>query len=125
MKFMGSKRWMLKNGLADIICDRVPEYGRFVDLFSGSAVVSWHVAQTYSIPVLANDLQEFCRALAASVICRTGALGHDWIDCWISRASFAVQADPLFPDAERLQVDVEETSIVEFVESARLLCEKA
>lgn len=127
MKYMGSKRWMLRNGLGDEIDDRVGKYDRFVDLFCGSAAVSWHVAEKYDIPVLANDLQEFSRALAASVICRTTRLGHHWIDSWISRATAEAEADPLFPAAQQLELYVagDGISIAELTDNARVLCDRA
>ena len=99
---MGSKRWMLHNGLAGIIDSRVPRHKRFVDLFSGSAAVSWHVATNHSIPVLANDLQEFCRVLAAAVLCRTTTLGGHWVDSWINRAAAAAETHALFASAQKL-----------------------
>lgn len=122
---MGSKRWMLQNGLADLIGCRVPHYDRFVDLFCGSAAVSWHVARNHKIPVVANDLQEFCRALAASVICRTTPLGHYWIDTWIDRAVAAACADPLYAAARCLQLAADRGPIAELANDSRALCKKA
>ena len=125
MKYMGSKRWMLHNGLGDIIRSRVSQHERFVDLFCGSAAVSWHVASNHAIPVLANDLQEFCRVLAASVVCRTSTLGHHWIDNWIDRATSSAQDHPLFLAASNLQHSSERTTIAEFTAAARALCATA
>lgn len=68
MKYMGSKRAMLRNGLGEALDRAITDKGRFVDLFAGSAAVSWHVAQRYSIPVFASDLQQFSVALALGVL---------------------------------------------------------
>ena len=125
MKFMGSKRWMLNNGLAKIINDRIVEHRRFVDLFSGSAAVACHVATRHDIPVLANDLQQFSRLLAASVICRTSELGHRWLINWIDRASRSARADKLFSSARKLEASAHDLSIVELVSKARAICKTA
>jgi adenine-specific DNA methylase len=71
MKYMGSKRWMLDNGLGHVLIDRARQHERFVDLFSGTAAVSWHVAVNVDVPVLAVDLQVYSEVLAKSVIGRT------------------------------------------------------
>ena len=124
---MGSKRWMLKNGLADIIRSRVSEktHTRFVDLFCGSACVSWHVATNLSIPVLSTDLQDFCRVLAASVVCRTATLGHYWIDSWIERSTARAQVHPLFLAATDLDHSADRKSIAELTHCSRTLCANA
>lgn len=67
---MGSKRWMLRNGLGDLIAREVKSAERFVDLFSGSAAVTSHVARKYQIPVSAFDLQTFSAVLANAVVAR-------------------------------------------------------
>ena len=122
MKYMGSKRWMLRNGLADLIRSRVSRHERFVDLFCGSSAVSWHVASNYPVPVLASDLQEFCRVLAAAVVCRTSTLRHYWIDTWLERAIATAHDHPLFKAASSLQESNERRSIVEYTTAARELC---
>ena len=125
MKFMGAKRWMLKNGLATIINDRIVEHRRFVDLFSGSGAVACHVATRHEIPVLANDLQQFSRFLAASVICRTTKLGHRWLKNWIDRACSSASADSLFSAARNLEDSAHHLSIIDLVTEARAICEAA
>lgn len=116
---------MLHNGLGDIIHSRISRYDRFVDLFSGSASVSWHVASNYAVPVLATDLQEFCRVLACSVLSRTTSLGNYWIDSWIERATLTAQDHPLFVPACNLQNRCEKTTIAKLTSTARRLCAKA
>ena len=115
---------MLRNGLAELIHSRVSQHERFVDLFCGSSAVSWHVARNHSVPVLASDLQEFCRVLAAAVICRTGVLGNYWIDSWIDRATASAPDHPLFEDAKNVQHWGEGIGIVEYIRTARELCSK-
>ena len=74
MKYMGSKLSMLQNGLGTLIRSRARSAERVVDLFSGSAAVSWFVAENTQTRVLSNDLQEFASVLARAVIGRTAPL---------------------------------------------------
>jgi adenine-specific DNA-methyltransferase len=86
MKYMGSKRWMLENGLGHLLRDEVPKAGRFIDLFTGSSAVASFVAQKTDRAVHAYDLQEFCASLAGSVVSRTEPLNSEliWTD-WLER----------------------------------------
>ncbi|WP_083514211.1 DNA adenine methylase [Bradyrhizobium manausense] len=92
MKYMGSKRVMLRNGLGKLLAQEVPQSSRFVDLFTGSGAVARHVAQMHEIPVLAADLQEYSVTLAGSVVCRNRVLDGDQIWAgWLSSATQYVQ----------------------------------
>jgi adenine-specific DNA-methyltransferase len=79
MKYMGSKRAMLLNGLGKLIDSEVTKANRFVDLFSGSAAVACYVATRYDVKVRAFDLQEYGVALANAVVMRTAVLDADEI----------------------------------------------
>jgi adenine-specific DNA-methyltransferase len=70
MKYMGSKRAMLRNGLGVLLEREIVGAERFVDLFAGSAAVSAHVAAKFHIPVLSSDLQLYSVALASAVVRR-------------------------------------------------------
>jgi adenine-specific DNA-methyltransferase len=87
MKYMGSKRWMLQNGLGDLIAREVQGLTRFVDLFAGSAAVSTHVATKYKVSVAAYDLQTFSMVLSQAVLGRESRIdaGPLWTN-WYSRA---------------------------------------
>lgn len=76
MKYMGSKRAMLGNGLGELLGKEVPTANRFVDLFTGSAMVATHVGSRFDLPVLAFDLQSYSTVLADAVI------GRDAIFVW-------------------------------------------
>jgi adenine-specific DNA-methyltransferase len=80
MKYMGSKRAMLQNGLGEVLTQEIAEAGRFVDLFAGSSAVAVHVAQNHAVPVLAFDLQSYSAVLAGAVITRRRKL--DWQTAW-------------------------------------------
>ena len=91
MKFMGSKRTMLQNGLGKLISEVAPKHDRIVDLFCGSASVSWYAATQCDHPVVSVDLQAFATTLAGSVIRRTKEVSAEaLIEGWVSDAiSFA------------------------------------
>lgn len=80
MKYMGSKRTMLENELGALLAEEIPKHNRFVDIFSGSAAVAWHVASHFEIETHAYDLQLYARVLAASIIERTDCF--DASVCW-------------------------------------------
>lgn len=88
MKYMGSKRWMLKNGLGHLIHDEIRTSKRFVDLFSGSGAVAQFAATSeHSVEVVAFDLQLFCVVLAQSVIGRNVVINPEPIwAAWHKRA---------------------------------------
>jgi hypothetical protein len=72
---MGSKRWMLANGLGHLLRDETSKPGlRFFDLFAGSGAVASFVAQKSDVEVHAFDLQTFCISLCEAVITRTSQL---------------------------------------------------
>lgn len=88
MKYMGSKRAMLKNGLGHLLDETLVGRQRFVDLFCGSGAVSSFVAQRAAIPVLASDLQQYAVTLTNAVIERTTHFNSNahW-NAWIERAT--------------------------------------
>lgn len=88
MKYMGSKRAMLQNGLGELLDRRAADARRFVDLFAGSGAVAIHVARRLPIPVLAFDLQRYSVVLTDAVVRRQAPLRWQpvWED-WLERAS--------------------------------------
>ena len=80
MKYMGSKRYMLQNGFGSAIDAAAESSERVVDLFSGSAAVSWYAAERFDQPVLAVDLQSYSAVLARAVIGRTYPLNLQRIE---------------------------------------------
>jgi adenine-specific DNA-methyltransferase len=80
VKYMGSKRAMLKNGLGDLLARERVGVKRFADLFTGSGSVAIYMARKYKIPVLAFDLQKYSAVLADAVIGRQAAIG--WEAIW-------------------------------------------
>lgn len=80
MKYMGSKRAMLSNGLGEILENETSSADRFIDLFAGSGAVSIHVAQKFPIPVTAIDLQKYSAILTSAVIGRQRRF--NWENIW-------------------------------------------
>jgi len=88
MKYMGSKRAMLRNGLGKLIDAEIGRFGRFVDLFAGSGAVAAHVASRYFVPVAAYDIQAYSVAVSSAFVSRSHVLdgGPIW-ESWFARAS--------------------------------------
>ena len=87
MKYMGSKRSMLGNGLGELLATSINGAERFVDLFAGSGAVAIHIATHFRLPVLAVDLQQYSAVLAGAIIRRQKSLPADEIwDHWNDRA---------------------------------------
>jgi adenine-specific DNA-methyltransferase len=80
MKYMGSKRAMLRNGLGELLTRKTKSKRRFVDLFCGSGAVAIHVASNLRIQVIAWDLQHYSAALANAVITRKSSFR--WEASW-------------------------------------------
>jgi adenine-specific DNA-methyltransferase len=102
MKYMGSKRWMLQNGLGALIAQEVPNARRFVDLFSGSGAVAIHVAERYPIRVAAFDLQVYSAILANAVIARKAKLPAREIWCQWYASARTLRNRLRFPSARRV-----------------------
>jgi adenine-specific DNA-methyltransferase len=109
MKYMGSKRAMLLNGLGALLEREIIGAGRFVDLFTGSAAVANHVAQKYDVPVIASDLQAYSVVLANAIIQRPRKLNWRkyWVN-WHERAATLMRSLPRIPvtphDATKVSV---------------------
>lgn len=105
MKYMGSKRSMLKNGLGELLETLVPTKATFYDLFCGSGSVAGHVAQRFSIPVCAGDLQQYAVVLAAAQIEQTKhfdptLVWQSWLDAstnWLTAATSNLQMPSALP----------------------------
>jgi len=98
MKFMGSKRGMLQNGLGQLLDNKVVKAKRFIDLFTGSGAVASFVSQRLAVPVVAFDLQLFCVTLAQSVIERVAPL--DSTPIW---SAWNLRAEKVLKDSRRLR----------------------
>ena len=64
MKYMGSKRFMLGNGLGELIKEQLPYANRVVDPFCGAGSVVYFAAQHSNKKIIAGDLQKYAVVLA-------------------------------------------------------------
>lgn len=115
MKYMGSKKAMLKNGLGSLILEQTKESNRFFDPFCGSSSVAWYVAENTNNEVIAGDLQQYSVVLANSVLPRDFILQKSEIEIlfkWINDARI---------EYSKYIVSFEEPVSIEFVHKNRRL----
>ena len=121
MKYMGSKRAMLQNGLGRLIREESTRHDRIVDLFSGSGSVSWFAAQHFEKPVLSVDLQEYAKAMAKAVVERTVAVEPEYVaDEWLGSVTRRCYKRRLWKAAQALESP--RTNTATWVARARVLC---
>lgn len=121
MKYMGSKRVMLQNGLGKVLRAQAEHATRIVDLFCGSASVSWFAACELGKPVLAVDLQTYATVLAEAVIQRTAPLVPDHLKSeWLGQVVRTRLRRKDWKSASEL--DSAGCNTVTWVKRARCLC---
>jgi adenine-specific DNA-methyltransferase len=121
MKYMGSKRAMLRNGLGELILREAGRSERIVDLFCGAGSVSWFSAENTPRSVVAIDLQHYAAVLCQSVVGRdfpidSTELSANWLTCVVRDRN----TSPLWRSASALEQSFSDTQ--ELVREARLLC---
>ncbi|MEJ5208140.1 DNA adenine methylase [Denitratimonas sp. CY0512] len=121
MKYMGSKRAMLKNGLGELLKEEALSASRIVDLFSGSASVSWFSATRFDIPVEAYDLQSYAVVMAQSVISRDQPVSIENVEkIWIDRSRASLRK--MNGWKESIHLEGKEKKISSWKKSAEKLC---
>lgn len=122
MKYMGSKRIMLDNGLGKLLLNQAQRFNRVVDLFCGAGYVAWFIAENTNQPVLAVDLQTYAVVLAQSVICRDSALDCESLERnWLDLAKQSCETFTAWEQA--VLISKNGTTVYEMVNQARRLCE--
>lgn len=120
VKYMGSKRSMLRNGLGEVISHVAPTSKGFVDLFTGSGAVACHVAERYDVAVEAIDLQAFATALADGVVGRNAPEdGRVWFDSWFASAEAALAQSQCGAELVRIESQLDLTDLAKKVSEAR------
>ncbi len=123
MKYMGSKRAMLGNGLGDLIQSHARNADRIVDPFCGSGVVAWYAAENTDRQVIASDLQEYAVALSRSVTERDMALNAEILaEAWFLQARAFLGTLVLWEQALRFELEPWENDPPTYVARARSLC---
>ena len=121
MKYMGSKSFMLRNGLGVLIKRRAKKAKRIVDLFSGVAHVTWFAAEEIAKPVISVDLQNYSRVLAQAIILRTKKIDADKLrEKWLDKVSKIIERSNYYQIARKLE---EATITKAKVDQARSFCQ--
>lgn len=126
MKYMGSKRVMLQNGLGELIREQAKHAKRFVDLFCGAGSVAWFAARDTALPVLAIDLQTYAVIMARAVIGRKIPIDNDkLIIKWLNFVRRIRTRSRLWSTAVALEEKADNIrSIRTVVQNARVLCKE-
>lgn len=125
MKYMGSKRYMLANGLGELLREQLPYAKRFIDPFCGSGGVVNFVAkdQNFKGQIIASDLQKYAVVLAKAVIGRTDIIDVEHLKkIWIEKAQEKIKTSKLLNKAEEIDEKYNK-SIKVRVRKSRKLCE--
>lgn len=121
MKYMGSKRYMLKNGLAELIRSQGPKFERIIDIFSGSGAVVWFVSENLNKETIAVDLQAYGAVMANAVISRTAPLDDNkLIKNWILKSKNNFLASDLWQACTLIEKSSKNTKSL--VKKSRVLC---
>lgn len=121
MKYMGSKLALLENGLSAALLSAIRPGDRFVDLFCGTGRVSWHIAESVSVPVLAVDLQRYGAVLAGAIVGRTHAIDPaELIRKWLRPTMQTIQHEETYIAALDHDTDLDARGVIR----ARHLCAK-
>lgn len=123
MKYMGSKKNMLANGLGKIFFKEINGHERIIDLFSGSSAVTWFLAVNFSKRVISVDLQRYSQILADSVLKRTASINASklWNE-WIIQFNSVLTKHYLYESA--FYLDKANLPIEEWALKARELCKQ-
>jgi adenine-specific DNA-methyltransferase len=115
MKYMGSKKSMLKNGLGELLLEEAPKANRIFDPFCGSSSVVWFLAEKTNKQIIAGDLQKFSIDLANSILLRNEPLKSTDIlilENWINLSK-------CFHDTVKIEMEFKKT--IKFVNENRKL----
>lgn len=124
MKYMGSKRSMLSNGLGQLICEQAKYARRIVDLFCGSASISWFASENTKLPVLSADLQLYSVILARAITGRTIPLDIEPIFTEWLQTTRNNLAESNYQSAS-INLNKYENDVGKLVDKARILCTKS
>jgi len=123
---MGNKGKML-SALGDIISYHSKNAERIADPFCGSAVVSWHLAETTSKEIISGDIQSFAVARARAVIERSESINPEsMLNHWFYRAGVVVDSVAShFPNhLKSIEPDLTEPTLIKrVVNQSRTFCQ--
>jgi adenine-specific DNA-methyltransferase len=105
MKYMGSKKSMLKNGLGELLLQEAPKANRLFDPFCGSSSVVWFLAEKTDKQVVAGDLQKFSVDLANSILLRNEPIK----DAEIKILENWINLSKCFHDTVKIELELKKT----------------
>ena len=101
---MGSKRYMLRNGLAVLLEKEIPQAKRFVDPFCGGGSVVHHVAEKYNIPTLSSDVQQYAIILSGAITLRNKVVDSGSLtDSWVNKSYKELKKNELYIKAQNIE----------------------
>ena len=104
MKYMGSKKSLLENGLGDIILRSCDRKSRFIDLFSGTGSVATYIAKNAEIEVIAVDLQAYSAIMSDAILSRTAKYKTKAIlEVWLYNIIKKLQNSKLWQQIKELE----------------------
>jgi adenine-specific DNA-methyltransferase len=119
---MGSKSFMLRNGLGILIKQKAKRAERIVDLFSGAGQVACYAAENIEKPVFAVDLQNYSKVLVDAIILRKEKIDANKLKKeWLDKTKFAIGKSLYYKIASKLEKD---RITRKKVEDARDLCKR-
>lgn len=122
MKYMGSKRFMLSNGLGKLIREQLPNANRVADPFCGAGSVVYFVAQNSDRQIIAGDLQKYAVVLANAVIRRSQKADTEALEKkWLKIVEKKFQRSALFSKAIELDRRYSK-KVASWVKNSRRLC---
>jgi len=108
MKYMGSKRVMLQNGLGKLLIQMANKSNRVFDPFCGSGIVTWYLSENCDRKVIAGDLQEYSIVMANALLMRDRPLTVteiELLNVWVNSAEeislssdYSIVAEPIDQD---------------------------
>ena len=121
LKYMGSKRSLLENGLGKIILSECENKKRFIDLFSGTGSVATYVAKSTALEVVAVDLQVYSALMSDAVLSRTSPYNTQNIyTTWLPKISKKLRNSKLWQQIKELEAQaIKDTH---YVFKTRKLC---
>src|SRR4030042_4164247 len=123
MKYMGSKRIMLANGLGNLIRERAQYANRIVDLCCCASNIAWYSAENTMCPVYAVDLQSYAVILAKAVVERDYDIDPSQLQInWLKIVKTERQGAHLWRKAVSLERNVD--SVQDLVFRSRAFCEE-
>jgi adenine-specific DNA-methyltransferase len=125
MKYMGSKRQMLGNGLGELLQKYVPKSTRVVDPFCGAGSVIQYVACNFNKEVIAGDLQEYAIVLANAVLGRVDEIDTAFLEKkWLAKARAKLHASDTFVLATKIN-EKYSNDLPRWVKESRKICDGA